>query len=108
MQSNFLNIIPECAAPLYRVSQGDSGRTIRCNLYEGVIAYELDGTEDIKLRYRKPNGDISSIPVDNTSDSYVDIAIPSAMTDVAGLVYCKLRINNIGAKAFLINVERKP
>ena len=106
MESNFINVIPEWRTPIYHASQGDNGRTIRCSLFDGAAAYTLSGTEALRLRYRKPNGDVSSIAVSNTSDDYVDITVPAAMTDVVGFVYCKLRINGIGAKAFYLAIEK--
>lgn len=108
MESNYINLIPERATPVYHVSQGDKGRIIRCNLYDGVIATKLTGTENIRLRYKKSNGDVSSFSVENTGLAYVDISIPEEMTDNVGKVYCKLRIDSIGAKAFYIEVERRP
>ena len=105
MEAFYIDLIPERGTPVFHVSQGDTNRTIRCNLYDGVQAIKLAGTEAIRLRYKKPNNDIASLPVTNTSLTYVDIPIPSAMTDIAGKVYCKLRINGVGAKAFYIDVE---
>lgn len=108
MEQVNLNIIPERETPVFHVSQGDNDRVIRCNLFEGFQAYKLAGTETILLRYQKRDGGVGSFPVVNTSDTYVDISIPSGLTDKPCLVYCKLRIGNIGAKAFYISVERRP
>lgn len=106
MESNFINVIPEWRTPIYHASQGDNGRTIRCSLFDGAAAYTLSGTETLRLRYRKPNGDFSSIAIANTGDDYVDITVTSAMTDIVGLVFCKLRVNSIGAKAFYLAIEK--
>ena len=106
MESNFINVIPEWRTPIYHASQGDNGRTIRCSLFDGAAAYTLDGTEALTLRYRLQDGTISAVPVTNTGDSYVDITVPSAMTQVVGLVFCKLRVNSIGAKAFYLAIEK--
>lgn len=112
MEQVNLNIIPERETPVFHVSQGDNDRVIRCNLFEGFQAYKLAGTETILLRYQKLDGvfvtGIGSFSVTNTSNTYVDISIPSGLTDKPCLVYCKLRIGNIGAKAFYISVERRP
>lgn len=107
MQSNFINVIPEWTTPIYHASQDDDGRVIRCSLFDGVAAYTLSGTEALTLRYKKPDGSFSSVAVPNTADDYVDITVPAAMTDVAGFVYCKLRINSVGAKAFYLSVEKE-
>lgn len=108
MESRYINLIPERNMPTYHFSQNDNGRVIRCELYDGVKAFKLSGTENIRIRYIKPDGSISSISVTNTSDTYVDITIPATMTDIKGKVYCKLRINGIGAKAFILEVEERP
>ena len=108
MEANYIDRIPSRGTPVYHVSQNDNGRVIRCNLYDGAQAIKLAGTESIRLRYKKSNGDVSSFNVTNTQLTYVDIPIPSSMTDIIGKVYCKLRINGIGTKAFYIDVEGRP
>lgn len=106
MESNYVNYIPEQNTPVYHVSKGDVNRTIRCDLLAGFVAKKLTGTESIRMRYKKPNGDISSISVPNTESSYLEITIPAEITDTAGMVYCKIHIDGIGLKAFYINVEK--
>ena len=108
MESNYINIIPEGETKTYNASQNDSGRTIRSELFEMPMAYTLDGSENIRLRYRKPDGSVSSISVENTESTYVDITLPTEMTDQKGTVYCKLRVDGIGAKAFNVEVEGRP
>lgn len=103
MEAKLINIVPEGVEEVFHLSQNDNGRVIRCNLTE-----TLAGSEALVLRYKKANGDYGAIPVENDGGTYTDISIPSAITDAPGFVYCKLRINSIGAKAFFINVERKP
>lgn len=107
MESNFVNVIPEWRTPIYHASQGDDGRIVRLSLFDGAVAYTLSGTEALRLRYRKPDGTINSIGVANTADNYVDITVPADMTDIVGLVFCKLRINSIGAKAFYLAIEKE-
>lgn len=110
MESNTINIIPEGKTEVFHASQGDNGRVIRCNLVDGTAAVTLTGTESLTLRYKKTDGNVSSVLITNTfgTKSYVDIPIPSDMTDSVGVVYCKLRINAIGAKAFYLVVEGRP
>lgn len=105
MESNYINLIPERDIKTYHFSQNDSNRTIRCGIYNGVLAVDLTG-KSVRLRYKKPDGTISSISAANISGSYVDFDIPDDMTDASGKVYCKLRINGIGAKAFYIDIEK--
>ena len=103
MEAKLINIVPEGVEEVFHLSQDDNGRVIRCKLTE-----PLTGAEALTLRYLKANGDFGAIAATNNGGTYVDISIPSAITGVPGLVYCKLRINGIGAKAFFINIERKP
>lgn len=103
-----LNIIPDGPSPVAHVSQNDRGRVTRFNLFDGVIPFILDGTESVKLHIRKPNGKIAVIPITNTADSYLDIATTQQMTEIAGRVYCKLRIDDLGTKSFYYLVESQP
>ena len=108
METQYINMIPERKTEIFHASQNDNRREIRCGLYDTVFAKALTGAEDIALRYKKPSGTIGSMPIANTANTYVDISIPNTMTDEAGRVYCKLRIDGIGAKAFFIEVEGRP
>lgn len=105
MESKSINLIPERTAPVFHVSQNDADREIRLNLYEGAKVVTLSGSEDLRVRYKKPDGSIGSFGVTNTSNTYVDVTIPSSVTDKVGRVYCKLKINGLGYKAFYIDVE---
>lgn len=105
MESNYISFIPERGTPVYHVSKGDANRTIRCDLFDGVVVKKLTGTEAIRMRYKKTNGDISSVSVPNTESTYLEIAIPAEITETSGRVYCKLHIDGIGLKAFYIEVE---
>lgn len=108
METKYINLIPERETPVFHISQNDNNRIIRCKLYDGAKAVTLSGSENIRMRYRKPDGSISSIGIENTSENYVDITIPASITDIKGKIYCKIRINNIGAKAFIIEAEGRP
>lgn len=108
METIKLNIIPTRIIPTAHVSQNDKGRIIRAELYEGPLRYTLSGSENIRLRVRKINGDIVSQPVVNTAEDYLDITVTEDMTDTAGRLFAKLRIDSIGTKAFYIDVEKKP
>lgn len=107
MQTNYVNTVPEGPTPVYGAKQDDNGRVIRCDLFENGVAYDLTGAEPLTLRYKQPSGTFSAIAVTNTGDDYVDITIPSAMTNEPGFVYCKLRINSVGIKAFYLNVVKE-
>lgn len=109
METNYINSIPDrIMRKTYRLSQNDNNREIRCNLHDGSLVKTLTGTESLVLRYKKPDNTVGFIVVANTSSTYVDIAIPNTMTDKAGDIYCKLHVDGIGYKAFLINIEGRP
>ena len=108
MENNYINMIPIRETPVYHFSQDDSGREIKCSLYNGLLAEILTGTETIKLYCQTPDKRLSILDVANTASNYVIVAIPDTLTATAGKVYCKLRINGIGAKAFYLDIERRP
>ena len=105
MQSIDLDTIPRYHFQICHMSQNDSGRTIRCNLFDNCIPVVLTGNEALVVRTRNQFGNVVSIPVVNTANKYVDITIPEEVTEKSGMVYCKLRIDNIGAHAFYLLVE---
>lgn len=107
MENKALNTIPEGSAKVFHASKDDNERTFRCELHEGVNGFTLAGTEALTLRYLKPNKEIGSVPVANAGGDYVDITVPDEMTDIAGVVYCKLRINGIGAKSLYLSIEQE-
>lgn len=110
MEENKINLIPEGKTEVFHASQDDNGRVIRCNLADGAETITLAGTEGIVLRYKKPNGETSSLAIENTfaGKTYVDITIPEELTETVGAVFCKLRINSIGAKTFILLIEERP
>lgn len=108
METINLNLVPGGCPPVCNASQDDIGRTIRLNLFDGSIPYNLNGSESIKLRVRKPDGTAATIPVTSSAGSYIDLVLSDDLTDVPGKVKCKLRIDSIGAHSFYIHVENKP
>lgn len=106
MESKNINLIPEQTMPVYHASKLDSSRAIRCNLYEGASSLSLTGAKLVRMRYLRPDGEHGSIFVPHSSGSVVDITIPSDAVSVPGRVYCKLKIGDLGCKAFIIEVER--
>lgn len=110
MEANTIDMIPMGMTEVFHVSQGDNNRVIRCDIVDGTSIVTLTGNEALTLRYLKMDGTASAIAIPNTfgTKTYVEIAIPEELTDKVGVVYCKLRINSIGAKAFYILVEGRP
>ena len=108
MEQITLDMIPKGQRPNVHVSKGDIGRTFRVNLTENGTPYTLAGTEDIKLNILKPDGSTVTEAITASVGTYVDIATTSDMTDTEGVSYAKLRIDDIGPKAFCLVVEVKP
>ena len=110
MEENTINLIPEGRTEVFHASQDDNERVIRCNLIDGAETITLAGTESLVLRYKIPNGETSSLVIENTfaGKTYVDISLPEVLTENVGVVFCKLRINGIGAKTFSLVIEGRP
>lgn len=112
MESFNLNIIPGKDRPVCHASQYDIGRTIRVNLFEGFNVFTLDGTEVISISVRKPDGNVVTASVTNTSDSFVEIVTTEQMTACHGANLCELKIEKgadvIGTMNFILEVEQDP
>lgn len=107
-----LNLIPSGALPVVHASQYDEGRTFRANLMDGSTVYTLDGTETLECDVKKPDGNIVTVAVTNTSDSYVEIDTTLQMCACAGESLAELHITKgaqeIGTLNFILAVERSP
>lgn len=112
MESFNLNIIPGKDRPVCHASQYDVGRTIRVNLFEGFNVFTLDGTEVISISVRKPDGNVVTESVTNTSDSYVEFVTTEQMTACHGSNLCELKLEKgadvIGTMNFILEVEQDP
>lgn len=112
METFNIDLIPGRANPVCHVSQYDEGRTIRVNLFEGSSVYTLTGAETVTVNVRKPDGNIVTDTLTNTSDSYVEIVTTEQMTACAGSNLCELSIEDggdvIGTLNFIMEVERSP
>lgn len=107
-----LNIRPGKTCPVIHCSQFDKGRAFRANLYDGSEVYTLTGAETLSVIEKKSDGNMVTIGVTNTSDSYVEFATTEQMTAVAGSQMCELRIEEgddlIGSLNFLLACEASP
>ena len=107
-----LNLIPTGSLPVVHTSQYDDGRVFRAELYEGAAVYTLDGTEVLECDVKKPDGNIVTIAVVNTSDNYVDVETTLQMNACAGESFGELHIKKgaqeIGTLNFILAVERSP
>ena len=112
METLNLNRIPNGAVPVVHVSQYDTGRTFRFNLYEGASVYTLDGTETVECNVRKLDGNIVTVGVTNTSSNYIDVVTTEQMTAVHGTNYGEIVFKKddtvIGTVNFTLLVEKSP
>lgn len=112
MESFNLNIIPGKDRPVCHASQFDIGRQFHVNLFEGFNVFTLDGTETISLSVRKPDGNVVTASVTNTSDSYVEFVTTEQMTACEGSNLCELKLEKgsdvIGTANFILEVEVDP
>lgn len=112
METIKLNLIPTGSLPVVHTSQYDEGRVFRIELFEGSAVYTLDGTEVLECDVKKPDGNIVTIAVVNTSDNYVDVETTLQMNACAGESFGELHIKKgaqeIGTLNFILAVERSP
>ena len=55
MQTINLNLVPGKVRPVVHASQYDVGRTFRCNLFDGSLAYTLDAAAEVSIEGQKPD-----------------------------------------------------
>lgn len=107
-----LNLIPNGASPVAHASQYDEGRRFRCDLFEGAEVYTLDGTEVLECDIKKPDGNVVTVAVTNTSDSYIVVETTLQMCACAGNSFGEIKITKdaivIGTLNFILAVERSP
>lgn len=107
-----LNIRPGKTCPVIHCSQFDKGRTFRANLYDGSEVFTLTAAETLSVIEKKSDGNMVTIGVTNTSDSYVEFATTEQMTALAGPQICELRIVEgdtlIGSANFILDCEESP
>ena len=107
-----LNIRPGKTCPVIHCSQFDKGRAFRANLYDGSKVFTLTAAETLSVIEKKSDGNMVTIGVTNTSDSYVEFATTEQMTALAGPQICELRIVEgdtlIGSANFILDCEESP
>ncbi len=110
MQTINLNLVPGKVRPVVHASQYDVGRTFRCNLFDGSLAYTLDDAAEVSIEGQKPDSCIFIYEVSHGATSYVDITTTEQMTAVSGITECELRIrlngSDVGTANFLLEVEK--
>ena len=105
LEKRTIDKIPARETKVFHVSQGDNNRHDRIDLVDGLEVVSIAASEPVIVRYKLPNGQIGSFQINNYGGTYLEFNIPSAVTQIPGLVYCKMRIGTIGYKAFFISVE---
>ena len=107
-----LDLSPGRSNPVIHCSQFDEGRTFRANLFEGASVFTLNGAETLSIIEKKLDGNMVTIAVTNTSDSYIEFSVTEQMTAISGEQLCELRIEEggviIGTLNFLLDCEPSP
>ena len=112
MEQIRVDMTPKGIKPVCHSSQYDKGRIIRLNLVDGIQGYTLTGEETLELEVRKPDNNIVTAEVQNTSSNYVLIVTTEQMTACEGNSNCEIRIRlgdtDIGSINFILRVEEDP
>ena len=107
-----LNLIPNGTNPVVHVSQYDEGRDFRFNLFDGTSVLTLDGTETIECDVKKPDGNIVTVAVTNTSSNYIVVTTTLQMTACSGNSLGTIKISKGGDNLYTLNFvlfcERSP
>lgn len=107
-----LDIIPGKSVPVIHASQYDKGREFRANLFERSAVYTLAGTETLNVYVRKPDGNMVTLNVTNTSSDYITFKTTEQTTACDGANLCELRITKgadiIGTANFILECEKSP
>ena len=110
MEQIKLNTIPSGVPSVCHISQFDNtSRIIRCYLFNGADPLTLTGSETIRLFMRKSDNSRAEFEIESASGSFIDLAITSEMSDIAGDSECKFQITDsektLGTLNFKMIVE---
>jgi len=112
MESINLNLIPQGANPVVHAKQFDEGRGFRFNLFNGTDPIVLTGAETITCNVKKPDGNLVTVAVTNTSSNYVEVYTTLQMCACYGANLGEIRLeedgNDIGTLNFTLSVEESP
>lgn len=110
METVKINIVPKGAVKTAHASQGDAPRVVRFELFDELLPYTLDGSEDITLKVVRPDTEEIVSTVENTEEAYIDVSFTSEMTAIRGVANCEIKISKIGtvigSHNFDLNIER--
>lgn len=106
MQEVVLNLLPNGVPPVCYISQYDgTSRVIRFHLLNGTEPLTLNGSETITLNFRKPNRELVTLEIENSSSNYIDLAISSELSDKYGEGFGEFRIQGLGTLSFKMYIE---
>ena len=107
-----LNLIPNGTNPVVHCSQYDEGREFRFNLFNGTSVLTLDGTETIECDVKKPDGNVVTVAVTNTSSNYIVVTTTLQMCACSGNSLGTINIQKGGVNLYTLNFilycERSP
>ncbi len=108
-----VNIVPDGSINRVHVSQGDIGRTLQFNLYDGALAYTPTTGSTVKIQGTKPSG-FGFSEACTWSGNVVTVDTTDEMTDEYGYIDTELVITSsdesevLGTANFILAVERNP
>lgn len=108
-----VNIVPDGNIIRVHVSQGDIGRTLQFNLYDGALAYTPATGSTVKIQGTKPSG-FGFSEACTWSGNVVTVDTTDEMTDEFGYIDTELVITSsdesevLGTANFILAVERNP
>lgn len=110
METVKINMVPKGAVKAAHASQGDAPRVVRFELFDELLPYTLDGSEDITLKVVRPDTEEIVSSVTNTEEAYIDVSFTSEMTAIRGVANCEINISkngaDLGSHNFDLNIER--
>ena len=74
MEEKSINYNPKGSAEVFHISQNDSNRQIRCNLYDDSSVLNVTSSDNVRVRYKKPDKSIGSL---ETVEVTVNITHPT-------------------------------
>lgn len=112
MEQITLDMTPGGVTPNAHASQYDNIRYIRFNLKDLGATYTLTGAETITIKVTKPDGTTATVPITNTSSTYIIFPVDGTLDDVSGICTCELKIMNgadvLYSQNFNLRVEVDP
>lgn len=103
MQQIILDVIPHKVSPYCYVLQDSSGDTIEINLVYGDEVYSLDGTENISLEIRRPDGQILVKSLNSFTGTKITFTTTADMTPIIGFNVCNITIAKTNMEISTLN-----